>query len=302
MAQSYIPPVRFPLQSYDVDPFLTHSPLVGSNSSMGQRMQLERRTVGQAEGPPISVKVRGSKTSRRLWFGPEATEGVEHDSWFTSVLEGSYWSWWFGVVIGGVCGSWQTAEPRDSASGEEDGIGIEGAPGSKGMVSWAVVGMGRRKRRLRLIRRPDPPILIAYWSNPRVSTTVPTLYHLRGWLPVWFWRNTRSPQCKAPRGRLFLRSAASLRPARRRRVSSFALHASRHVRRIERLVNLDKRLTKEKASRKGRPNTISAGDISQSGSGVLRNFNSARKNESLFKSPLELTLAINRRLAAFIAT
>ena len=65
MAQSYIPPVRFPLQGYDVDPFLTHSSLVGSNSSMGRRMRLERRTVGQAEGPPISVKVRGLETSGR---------------------------------------------------------------------------------------------------------------------------------------------------------------------------------------------------------------------------------------------
>ena len=92
MAQSYIPPVRFPLQSYDVDPFSTHSPLVGSNSSVGRRMRLERRSVGKAEGPPISVKIRGSETSGRLRFGSEATEGVEHNSWFTSVLEGSCWS------------------------------------------------------------------------------------------------------------------------------------------------------------------------------------------------------------------
>ena len=80
---------------------------------------------------------------------------------------------------------------------------------------------------------------------------MPTLSHLRGGLLVSFWRNTRLPQCKTRKGRLFVRSAALLRPAYGQRASFLARHASRHVRRIEQLANLGKQLTNEKASRNG---------------------------------------------------
>ena len=100
----------------------------------------------------------------------------------------------------------------------------------------------------------------------------------------------RSPHRSGRYGRVRALNASLVRLARTRWASSLARHASRQVRRIKRLKKVASRLTNEKASRKGWPKTISAGDKSQSGSGILRSCNRARRNESLFKSPLGLIL------------
>ena len=94
-----------------------------------------------------------------------------------------------------------------------------------------------------------------------------------------------------------MRSAALLRPARGRRASFLALRTQRHERCIKRLVNLDKQLTDEKVSHCGLPKNYFSERHITVGSNVLRNCSNARKNESLLKSPLGLTLAINNCLA-----
>ena len=84
--------------------------------------------------------------------------------------------------------------------------------------------------------------------------------------------------------------------------SSFWDHASRHVGRIDGLLYLMHRLMKEKASRMGLPNTTCAGDILQSGSGVLRAWSNARRRPSLFRDPVEPTLSISMRFVFLTAT
>ena len=67
--------------------------------------------------------------------------------------------------------------------------------------------------------------------------------------------------------------------------------------RIDGLLYLMHRLVKEKASRMGLPNTTCAGDILQSGSGVLRAWSNARRRPSLFRDPVGPTLSISMRFA-----
>ena len=114
--------------------------------------------------------------------------------------------------------------------------------------------------------------------------------------------NGALPHRRARNGRVRVLNASLVRMAQTRRASSLVHHASRQVRRIKRLEKVASRLTNEKASRKGWPKTISAGDKSQSGSGVLRSCNKARRNESLFKSLLGLILDMRSLFAALTAT
>ena len=72
-------------------------------------------------------------------------------------------------------------------------------------------------------------------------------------------------------GRIGRACAARLsveRIIKEQRESSLVFQASRHSGRVFGLENFSRRLTKEKASRNGIPNTICAGNTLQSGSGV----------------------------------
>ena len=66
--------------------------------------------------------------------------------------------------------------------------------------------------------------------------------------------------------------------------------------------NFSRRLTNERESLRGRPNMICAGDRLQSGSGVLRSCNMARKKRSWSRLPVGPVLDIRRRLAVFTVT
>ena len=96
---------------------------------------------------------------------------------------------------------------------------------------------------------------------------------------------------------------ASMAPVERgilvRMASSFWDLSSRHVGRIDGLLYLMHRLVKEKASRMGLPNTTCAGDILQSGSGVLRAWSNARRRPSLFRDPVGPTVSISMRFCLF---
>ena len=74
-------------------------------------------------------------------------------------------------------------------------------------------------------------------------------------------------------------------------------HASRHLGRIDGFLYLMHRLMEKKASRMGLPNTTCAGDILQSGSGILRAWSNARSRPSLFRDPVGPTLSISMRFA-----
>ena len=89
---------------------------------------------------------------------------------------------------------------------------------------------------------------------------------------------------------------------RHRMAFSLRDHALRHSGCTDGLLNLEQRLTKEKASLIGRPNTISAGDMLQSGSGVLRIWSMARRKLSLSNEPVEPIFSIRMRFAYLTAT
>ena len=48
------------------------------------------------------------------------------------------------------------------------------------VVGLSGSGINLRKRRLRVVKRPDPETLTTFWSYFEISTTVPALSHLRG--------------------------------------------------------------------------------------------------------------------------
>ena len=103
-------------------------------------------------------------------------------------------------IGGGSCGSVGAAGVEDGSSWgrlASDGMGVGGLSGALGASGSGKNGMGgassvwrgvyrRRKRRFRVVRRPDPSVLMEYWWYCRTSTTVPVLSHLVGWRPVWF--------------------------------------------------------------------------------------------------------------------
>ena len=131
---------------------------------------------------------------------------------------------------------------------------------------------------------------------------VPDLSHFLGCEPRWFCRNTLSPSDRGASDRACMSRASVERAILLRMASSFWDHASRHVGRIDGLLYLMHRLVKEKASRMGLPNTTCAGDILQSGSGVLRAWSNARRRPSLFRDPVGPTLSISMRFAFLTAT
>ena len=120
--------------------------------------------------------------------------------------------------------------------------------------------------------------------------------------PVWFWTKQRSPAFKGGNGRECSLRRSEDFTKRARRAISLERQASRHSRRTDGFENFSSRLTKENASRSCLPKTISAGDIQQSGSGVLRNCSSARSNLSLSRAPVGVTLERIRRFAVLTAT
>ena len=66
--------------------------------------------------------------------------------------------------------------------------------------------------------------------------------------------------------------------------------------------NFSRQLTNENESLRGRPNRICAGERLQSGSGVLRSCNMARKKRSWSRLPVGPVLDCRRHLAVFTAT
>ncbi len=68
-------------------------------------------------------------------------------------------------------------------------------------------------------------------------------------------------------------------------VSSSSAQAFRQVAHTEELLNFSLRLIKENASRMGQPKIVSAGEILQSGSGLLHFWSRARRRPSLSRDP-----------------
>ena len=166
-----------------------------------------------------------------------------------------------------------------------------------------VAGVNLRKnRRLRRVTLPVPSILTVYWSCGLASITVPDASHFVGCGPCWFWTNTLSPGVSGGRFLAFLLRDSVVRVYLAFMASSLRLQASRHVERIAGFSNLESRFTKENASRSRRPNSISAGEMLQSGSGVLRICKIARKKLSLLMDPFGPILSINNRLHFLTAT
>ena len=103
-------------------------------------------------------------------------------------------------IGGGSCGSVGAAGVDGGSSlGRlaSDRVGVGGLSGALGASGSGRNCMGgassvwrgvyrRRKRRFRVVRRPDPSVLTEYWWYCMTSTTVPVLSHLVGWRPVWF--------------------------------------------------------------------------------------------------------------------
>ena len=87
-----------------------------------------------------------------------------------------------------------------------------------------------------------------------------------------------------------------------RSADSFKDHAFRHKGRMAGFENFSKRFTNEKASLRGFPKTICAGESPQSGSGVFLSWRSARNNLSLFSVPFGPMFDWRRRFAVLTAT
>ena len=103
--------------------------------------------------------------------------------------------------------------------------------GPKGFWSWvclAGAGINLRKRRLRVVKRPDPKTLKAYWSYFETLTTVPTLLKSFTWMIfVLLLHEHMIPQESRRKGRVVLLIRVSLlRHARKRRASFLALQVS----------------------------------------------------------------------------
>ena len=86
------------------------------------------------------------------------------------------------------------------------------------------------------------------------------------------------------------------------RASSFAAHAWHHVGRTLGFEYFSSRLTNESVSLSGQPKMICAGDMLQSGSGVLRSCSIAHRNLSLLRLPVGPVLDCSRRFAVLTTT
>ena len=94
-------------------------------------------------------------------------------------------------IGGGSCGSVGAAVVEGGSSWgclASDGMGVGGLSGALGASGSGKDGMvwrgvyRRRKQLFRVVRQPDPSVLMEYWWYCRTSTTVPVLSHLVGWL------------------------------------------------------------------------------------------------------------------------
>ena len=93
-----------------------------------------------------------------------------------------------------------------------------------------------------------------------------------------------------------------MRMIRVQSASSFAARAWRQVGRTLGFAYFSRRLTNESVSLSGRPKMICAGDMLQSGLGVLRSCGIARRNLSLLRLPVGPVLDYSRRFAVLTAT
>ena len=155
---------------------------------------------------------------------------------------------------------------------------------------------------LRKVSLPEPSTFTRYWSCPGVSTTTPDLSHLVGFAPCWFWRKTLSLTANGLRVRECSFRDSIVRVIRVQRASSFVAYALHQVGRTLGSEYFSCRLTNENVSLSGRPKMIWAGDMLQSGSGVLRSCSIARRKLSLLRLPVGPVLDCSRRFAVLTAT